>query len=138
MRSLTASILKLCRSSRAALLILLAVASCTTTSNAPGGSRSGSGPIMRDALDGSSFLSAHNAIERLRPAWLRARGAPTFTDPDPYPLVYVDGVRRGEIDELRFIAADDVETIRHLSPNDATTLYGTGHGAGVILVTTLR
>lgn len=138
MRPLTPSILKPCRSSRAAVLIVLAVASCTTTSNAPGESRSRSGTITRDVLEGSSFLSAHNAIERLRPSWLRPRGAPTFTDPNPYPVVYVDGVRRGQLDELQFIAAEDVETIRHLSPNDATTLYGTGHAAGAILVTTLR
>ena len=121
-------------------VLLLAVASCTATGNAPGEqrSRSGSGDITRAELDGQSFLSAHNAIERLRPTWLRPRGPPSISVPSPYPVIYVDGMRRGDLDELRTIAVLDVETIQFMSASDATTRYGTDHASGAILLTTSR
>jgi hypothetical protein len=52
--------------------------------------------------------------------------------------VVVDGVARGELDELRGLNNDTLETIRYLSAPDATTKYGTGFPGGVIEVTTRR
>jgi hypothetical protein len=34
--------------------------------------------------------------------------------------------------------ADNIETMRYLSPSDATTRYGTGYAGGVIEVTLRR
>jgi hypothetical protein len=48
----------------------------------------------------------------------------------------VDRARFGELDVLRNIAVQDVESIRFIPARDATTLYGTGYGGGVIEVTT--
>ena len=135
MHPVDASIMRPLRPGRTVLLLLLAVASCTATGNTPG-ERRGSGTITRAELDGSSFTSAHNAVEQLRPAWLRRRAAPSLRDSEPFPVVYVDGLRRGLIDELRAVATADVVTIRYMSPSDATTLFGIGHTSGVILVTT--
>ena len=127
---------------RTVFLFLLAVASCTATGNVPGEqrsrSRSESEAITRAELDGSSFLSAHHAIERLRPTWLRPRGPPSISVPSPYPVIYVDGLRRGDLDELRTIAVLDVVTIQFMSASDATTRYGTDHASGAILLTTSR
>ena len=122
----------------ALVLLLVALASCTSTGGSTGGRRSASADITRAELDAASFSSAYHAIERLRPAWLRARGPATPSNPNPFPKVYVDGMRRGELDELYAISAGDVETIRRLSPSDATTLFGLGNVSGVILVTTSR
>ena len=93
---------------------------------------------MRAELEGRSFLSAYNAIERLRPIWLRARGAPSLTASNPYPVVYVDGMRHGDIDDLHTIPTGDVDTISYMSPSDATTRFGTDHTSGAILLTTTR
>ena len=87
-------------------------------------------------LDGSSFLSAHNAIEQLRPTWLRPRAAPTLGTPTFYPVVFVDGMRWGQLDELRSLGVSEVLTMEYMSPNDATTRFGIGHTSGAILVTT--
>ncbi len=135
-RSLDASIVPSCRLGHAALLLLLAVASCTTTGGPAGASRSGL--ITQADIEGATFLTAHDAVAQLRPAWLRARGSRTIQNPNPYATVYVDGLRRGELDELRGIPAVDVDTIAYLSPSDATTRFGLGHTGGVIAVTTLR
>ena len=114
--------------------LFLAVASCST-SGGPGRG-SGSGDITRAELDGQSFLSAYNAIEQLRPTWVRARGAPSLSRSSTYPVLYMDGIRHGDIDDLHTIAIGDVDTISYMSPSDATTRFGTGHTSGVILLTT--
>lgn len=124
--------------SYAALLLLFAVGSCTATGGSGGTSRGGSGEITQADIEGTSALTAHDAVDQLRPAWLRARGARTIENPNPYATVYVDGLRRGELDELRGIPVTDVDTIDYLSPSDATTRFGLGHTGGVIRVTTLR
>ena len=121
----------------AALLLLFAVGSCTATGGS-GGSRGGSGEITQAEIRETNALTAHDAVEQLRSAWLRARGARTPQNPNPYATVYVDGLRRGELDELRGIPVTEVDTIDYLSPSDATTRFGLGHTGGIIMVTTLR
>ena len=96
------------------------------------------GDITRTELDEGPFTSAHHAIERLRPSWLRRRGARTLSNPDPRPVVWLDGVRLGRIEELLSIKAETVETISLLSPTDATTRFGTGHASGALVVITRR
>jgi hypothetical protein len=55
----------------------------------------------------------------------------------PVPLaVIVDGARFGELNDLRNITVQDVESIRFIPGRDATTIYGTGYSSGVIEVTT--
>ena len=100
--------------------------------------RSSRGDITRAELDQTSFLNAHNAIEALRPNWLWRRGSTTIMNPDPFPIVYVDGMRRGDLEELYSIAAEDVDTITLVSPADATTRWGTGHLGGAIHLRTRR
>lgn len=100
--------------------------------------RSSRGDITRAELDETSFLNTYNAIEALRPNWLWRRGSATIMNPDPFPVVYVDGMRRGELQELYSISAEDVDTITLMSPADATTRWGTGHLSGAIHVRTRR
>jgi hypothetical protein len=52
------------------------------------------------------------------------------------PVVYLDGVRVGTLDELRRLRADAVAEMEYLSPSDATNRFGTNHDTGAILVTT--
>jgi hypothetical protein len=94
--------------------------------------------ITRADLEKTSYSSAHHAIESLRPHWLRYQGNATISNPNPLPVVYVDGVRTGYPEELYLIPADDVDTMERFSPADATTRWGTGHLAGAIDVKTRR
>ena len=79
--------------------------------------------------------NAMDVIQRLHPEFLRGRGRNSIASGDAqYPVVYVDGVRAGELSVLRSIPANDVREIRFVSAADATTRYGTGHTGGVIEV----
>ena len=50
----------------------------------------------------------------------------------------IDGTVRSELNELRLMSAENIETMRYLSASDATTRYGTGYIGGLIEVTTRR
>jgi hypothetical protein len=96
------------------------------------------GAITRVDLDHAVYATAYHAIESIRPNWLWSHRNATIANPNPFPIVYVDLFRRGGLDELHLISADDIETMKLLSPADATTQWGTGHLAGAIDVRTRR
>lgn len=86
-------------------------------------------------------LSAFEAIRLLRPRWLQSRGTSSIAGAQGgrlFPVVMVDGSRFGTLEDLRHITVEDVESIRFISGRDATTIYGTGYGGGIIEVTTRR
>lgn len=107
---------------------------------ASGGSGGGSinGPITRAELETVPASDAYEAVQTLRSLWLRSRASPTPSDPNPQPVVYVDGAARGGLQELRSVSVQDIETIRYINGRDATTRWGTGHHAGVIEIRTRR
>ena len=87
--------------------------------------------ITADELSGLTVSSAYEAVRRLRPAWLQARGR------SPLPVIYRDNARWGsDPRSLENIRIDAVRQMRFLSASDATTRYGTGFAGGVILVVT--
>lgn len=115
--------------------VAMVLTACTgATRRGTGGDRNVITAADMAALDN---MSAYDAVQRLRPHMLQARGAISLADPSAaYPLVYVDGMRRGGLDELRGLPISMVERIEFISPADATTRWGTGHAGGVIAVTT--
>ncbi len=82
------------------------------------------------ALEGS--LDAYQAVSRLRPGWLRARGATAG------PVLYIDGARQPGLEDLRNLRVADLEQLDYMSASDATTRFGTGHVGGAILTTSRR
>jgi hypothetical protein len=52
------------------------------------------------------------------------------------PAVYLNNQRLPELENLRNFPAANIEEIRYLNAQDATTLYGTGNAAGAIIVKT--
>jgi hypothetical protein len=87
----------------------------------------------------SSLLDAYEVVQALRPEFLRTRGTSSFRSTDPVEaVVYVDGVRSGDPSTLRRLSRDVLQEIRYIDARAATTRYGTGHGAGAILVATKR
>lgn len=81
--------------------------------------------------------STFEAIQRLRPNWLRSR-AGTISSGPVFPVVVMDGRRFGELDTLLSVPVADVQEIRFRSAGDATTRYGTGYMGGAIEVITRR
>lgn len=79
--------------------------------------------------------TARQAIERLRPRFLRVRGPSTISSPEADRIVvYVDNARMGGVDVLDQLRAEDITEIRYLGSADATSRYGIGHSAGAIVI----
>ncbi len=126
---------------RLSVLLLLAVpvtTSCaTSTQSASQGRSGGRNLITAEELAAAPDLNVFDAVRRLRPNWLRARGTESALGTVPV-VVYVDGMRRGDVDALSIIRLDEVTEIRFLDGPDATTRYGINVGGGVIEVVTRR
>ena len=130
------------------LLVLgLVLSACSSSA---GASLSGGGPraeaptrgnsslIVRAELDNFQGLSAWEAVDVLRRRWTSPRRGTTFGGTSVYANVVVDGTVRGTLGELNRLNVDNIETMRYLSPADATTKYGTGFLGGIIEVSTIR
>jgi len=78
---------------------------------------------------------AYQAVERLRPQWLRSRGPTSVTDPSPtLPNVFMHGTHVGGLDYLRQIHLNDIQELRYWPPGEASARFGMGHPRGVIEV----
>lgn len=133
--SVPSRILRGARGSWFAAWVLLPLMACASGG---GGSSGGRLNVITEAdLVPLERLSAYDAVQRLRPNWLRTRGVDSFYNPSEI-MVYVDGTLAGGVDELRRVSSENVTEIRYLDSREATTRYGTGHASGAILVTTRR
>jgi hypothetical protein len=81
----------------------------------------------------TSCVSVYQAIQRLRPHWLRKRGPVRVTPSDQdFPAVVVDGMWHGNLGTLRSIPLEGVRHLRYLASGPATLRYGAGYPSGVI------
>jgi hypothetical protein len=120
----------------------LFVAACSARNQDPGNDaspRPSNNVITRQELVAVQVATAYEAVQRLRPSFLRPRtiaGAtptgPGTSTPQGYAVVYVDGIRKGALDHLRTIPTSEVAEVRLLSAMDATTRYGMDVAGGVI------
>ena len=102
-----------------------------------GESSSGSPPdtLTRADLLETDEAILYEAIQRLRPRWLMAKGA--NLDGRTRAQVFVDGSPRGDVSSLYQIQVLNVSEVKFLSTIDAATLYGTLAAiGGAILVQT--
>ena len=109
---------------------------------ASGGGSGGSGVrrdpnlITQEELQTQPSGTAYDAVQRLRPNWLRMRSSAMVggTGTANLPRVFVDERDFGNMDSLRSFNLDSVSEISFLSATDATTRYGTGYAGGIIHV----
>ncbi len=99
---------------------------------APTSTRRDANLITADELLEVADRSLHEAIQALRPQWLRRTG---FRD--DFPSVIMDNGPY-ELDILETMRPNQVDTVRYISPSDATIRWGTGYSSGVIEVRTRR
>lgn len=93
--------------------------------------------ISEQELAASTARNALEAVQLLRPDWLRGRGAASIREVTPTPVVvYVDNQRFGNAETLDQFPIAAVKALRFLSASEATNRFGTGHGGGAITVTT--
>ena len=137
------------RARRRPLIVgLLLLASCATagssTDEAPSGERPAgasrsSQTLAREELATVSELNALQAVERLRPAWLRRRGAVSLENQQWLGIrLYVDGNPGGYTADLEQYLVSDLEEMRFMNSRDATMRFGTGYPDGAIVISTRR
>ena len=82
-------------------------------------------------------MNAYQAVRRLRPTWLRARGPANF-DGAAAIRVFMNGVHVGTVQFLETRPLDGITEIRFYNAADATTRWGSGVAAGAIEVITTQ
>lgn len=92
--------------------------------------------ITPQELQGIGGSTAYDAVQSLRPQWLRARGVSSAL-PQAGVQVYVDHQRMGGLESLRTIPRAWIASAEYLNGIEATRWWGTNHGDGVIHIHTL-
>jgi CRISPR/Cas system-associated exonuclease Cas4 (RecB family) len=97
----------------------------------------------RDVITAAEIVAArvtdvYQAVNQLRPEFLRRRGDLAFNYAPSAVQVYVDDLPFGTSEALRLIPLDQVRLIRYISPVEADLRFGGRHVSGAILVTTLK
>jgi hypothetical protein len=95
--------------------------------------------IGADELSHATEISLYDAIRRLRPNFLTARGHPAYGAPETTELsLYVNGVRMDSIEDLRRISCAEVAMVRFYEPQYANTRFPGHNNAGGAIDVTLK
>ncbi len=110
------------------LSLLVAIAGCggsmSSAGGAPGTSRQAD-IITRAEIDSAVGLtSALDAVQRLRPRFMRNSGTRSLRAVDSGPLVRIDNEMVGGVEALRSVSISEVGEIRYYSAVDATARFG--------------
>jgi hypothetical protein len=112
--------------------VVLAGGCASSTAASSGGSRY---VITETELANVREQSAYEALQELRPTFLRSRDPQTPTHQNPTPIaVFINGGRTEGAEVLRTIRANTVKEMEFYEPTGANTRFGTGHNGGVIAV----
>lgn len=125
-----------------AVLLLTAVSACASSgASAANSATPSSRDVITEAeLPTSGTESAYDAIQRLRPHFLRVRPAESYSletnggvsGPAPAPALIVNGQRIGEVSDLRRIAATTLKSVRYYSIDQAKRKFGMQYQGGAI------
>lgn len=119
-----------------AMAVSMALVGCASSGGGGGSSSQYPGAtanrIVRAEIEDLGQVNGLQALNRLRPRWTTARGSADA------PVLYVDGARRGGLQDLQSMRAADIDQMEYMSANDASTRFGTGHTGGAIMVTSRR
>ena len=119
------------------LLVALVLVACVRQTGSVGSADRDT--IMEDEIAATTAINAYEIVQKLRGNFLSNRGKTTILGrSSPMPMVYVDGVRYGEIPSLRNISATTVQSIRLYRAWEAQQRYGNDVMGGVIEVTTKK
>ncbi|MFQ5865846.1 MAG: hypothetical protein ACE5IW_11515 [bacterium] len=119
------------------ILCAMALLGCSTTRETHAKkTRHSRDYISSEEIQKSTASNAYDLIRNLRPHWLWGRGAKSIHyEEAPYPVIYVNESREGDINSLSTISTEYITEIRFLSSGDATIRFGLNHAGGAILIT---
>ncbi len=109
-----------------------------TATDGPTPQRSGRNRLTQAEMLETTATTVYEAVQQLRPTWFTPRGTDPSSGDPLIPVVYVDGVRAGDLEFLRQLRIEEVERLRYINARDATTRWGTGVPGGVIEVSRAR
>jgi hypothetical protein len=115
------------------LLSALAAAACGGKAATPRPVGASARVITSDDIAGTRANNLYEAIQFLRPGWLRRQG-PLNPQDDGLPVVYLNDTRLGPPESLRVVNSRLVTHVRYLDPVAAHAQFGMNHGHGVIHV----
>lgn len=98
-------------------------------------------PIDRNVITETEIMqmpsvSLYDLIQKVRPDFLRSRGASSFSDTkQEYPVVFVDGRLYGDLSSLRSLVSSQISQVRYYDAMAAQAKFGVIQGSGVIDVT---
>ncbi|MHC4149455.1 MAG: hypothetical protein ACYSR5_08220 [Planctomycetota bacterium] len=119
------------------VLLAMGLLACSTTGGGDADkSRRSRDRVLAEEIRSSTANNAYELIKILRPHWLRSRGVRSIEySRASSPIVYIDDIRIGEIDNLESIAVEHIVEIRYLVASDASIRLGRNHAGGAILIT---
>ncbi|HUQ99909.1 MAG TPA: hypothetical protein VM166_10670 [Gemmatimonadaceae bacterium] len=121
---------------RLGLFVVLACLACASASN-PGRVMRDPNLLTKEEIASAHASNAYDAINALRPGFLRYRGQTTITGSDTgYPRVYLDRQAYGELSSLKNLEVGNIRSIRYYNAAEASTRFGLGNASGAIEVTT--
>lgn len=112
------------------LLLALLVGSTACASSGSSGRPGDRNLLTHAELVETGEPDLQQAIQRLRPAWLRTRGQ---TAAGRRVAVFVDGTPRGDLSELRGLQIINVVEVTYVTASEAGFRYGTLAGAGGVI-----
>jgi len=89
--------------------------------------------VTLEELSAGTPVDLYTFLQRGRGAWLRPRGASSFSRPEVV-WVYRDGARVGPVTALRQIQTSEIREIQYLDGAAATQQFGVDHGSGAIML----
>lgn len=120
-------------------LLLFVLSACATGGSGSGEPRRDRNALVAEELEPLIQFTAWDAVQRLRPNWMRPGGIRNSANPaGHYPYVFVDGAPYGPMESLRTFRIETVEEMHFVDATDATIRYGGQYQGGVILITTRR
>jgi hypothetical protein len=95
--------------------------------------------ITAEELARAGDVNLYDAVNRLRPTFLRPRMAPTTGVQLQEMSVYYDGMLMREgLAHMKEIGARGVQEVRYLEPQQANARFGVSNSGGALLITTKK
>jgi hypothetical protein len=97
--------------------------------------RTSSNVLTAEELAKVDYTDLYQAVQRLRPSWLVARGGQSMKSSTGSVAVYIGDSKFGDVSSLKQITMTDVKEARYMSPSEAQQRFGAGVRNGAIVVT---
>lgn len=96
--------------------------------------------LTSQELTESGESNLFQAIQKLRPHWLRGRSRGTMSASGQAGdvVVYLETARFGNATSLQQISVTGVYDVQYLDASEATNRFGTGHTGGAIVIRTQK